>query len=104
MNINYNDIMNNHYTVDYKNMPVIISKYKTGTPPKEHQRTCFCCNEKINDGLTVILMNSNKHIPNTYIHEKCFDPWSKKTETLCEDIESAYKQYQKLNDVFFGNK
>lgn len=85
---------------NYKDTSVGVDRYHTGNLPKELRRTCFCCNEEMNNCDVVLLINNLAHIPNTLIHADCFAKWSNKTDELCKDIENAYEDYKRLKAVF----
>ena len=61
---------------------------------------CFCCNNFIQDGKAILVVNNYQYIPNVLIHEECFDRWKNKTDELVSDIESAYIDYKNLQEVF----
>lgn len=86
----------------YKNTPVYVRRWHYGNMPSELQRTCFCCNKKINNETVVLLVNNYKKFPNIILHNKCYEQWEDKTDELCDDIAEAYDDYKKLNGIF-GN-
>ena len=92
--------MENLTTFKYKNTPVYVRRGHYRNMPSELQRTCFCCNEKMNNCMVVILINNYKEIPNVILHDKCYEQWKDKTDELCDDIAEAYDDYKKLNGIF----
>ena len=95
--------MANLPTFKYKNTPVYARNWHYGNMPSKLQRTCFCCNKKINNCMAVLLINNYKEIPNVILHDECYEQWKDKTDELCDDIAEAYyeyKKYKKLNGIF----
>lgn len=86
----------------YKNTPVYVRRGHYRNTPSELQRTCFCCNKKMNNCMVVLLINNYKEIPNVILHDECYEQWKDKTDELCDDIAEAYDDYKKLNGIF-GN-
>lgn len=84
----------------YKDSFVAVREWETGIIPKEMQRTCFCCGEKINRCRAVLLINNYRYIPNVMLHFECFSQQEEKAEELCDSIQSSYEQYRKLDSVF----
>ena len=93
--------MANLPTFKYKNTPVYVRNWHYGNMPSKLQRTCFCCNKKINNCMAVLLINNYKEIPNVILHEECYEQWKNKTDELCDDIAKAHDDYKRLNE-FFG--
>ena len=92
--------MTNITSFKYKNTPVYVRRWHYGNMPSELQRTCFCCEEKINNCNAVLLINNYKEIPNVVLHDKCFKCWEDITDELCDEIAEAYNDYKKLNEIF----
>lgn len=93
--------MANLQSFKYKGTPVYIRRWHYGNMPSELQRTCFCCEEKINNCNAVLLINNyKKKIPNILLHDECYEQWKNKTDELCDDIAEAYNDYKKLNEIF----
>lgn len=84
----------------YKDSFVAVREWETGIIPKEMQRTCFCCGKKVSSCKAVLLINNYKYIPNVMLHSECFSRQKDRTEELCDDIQSSYGQYRKLESVF----
>lgn len=84
----------------YKDSTVAVREWETGTIPKKMQRTCFCCGKKVSSCKAVLLINNYKYIPNVVLHSECFSRQEGRTEELCDDIQSSYEQYRKLESVF----
>ena len=74
--------MANLPSFEYKGTPVHVRRWHYGNMPSELQRTCFCCNKKINNCMAVLLINNYKEIPNVILHDECFDMWKNKTDEL----------------------
>ena len=94
--------MANLTTFKYKNTPVYVRRSHYGNMPSKLQRTCFCCGEKVNNCMAVLLINNFKEIPNVILHGECFEHWKNKTDELCDDIAKAHDEYKRLSE-FFGN-
>ena len=92
--------MANLTTFKYKNTPVYVRRGHYSNMPSELQRTCFCCNERMNNCMVVLLINNYKEIPNVILHGECYEQWKDKTDELCDDIAKAYNEYKKLNGIF----
>lgn len=92
--------MANLTTFKYKNTPVYVRSCHCGNMPSELQRTCFCCGEKVNNCMAVLLINNFKEIPNVFLHYECFEHWKNKTDELCDDIAKAHDGYKRLNEIF----
>ena len=92
--------MANLPTFKYKNTPVYVRSCHYGNMPSKLQRTCFCCLEKVNNCMAVLLINNYKEIPNVILHDECYERWKDKTDELCDDIAKAYDEYKKLNGIF----
>lgn len=92
--------MANLQSFKYKNTPVYVRRWHYGNMPSKLQRTCFCCGEKINNCMAVLLANNYKEIPNVLLHDECFEQWKDITDELCYDIAEAYDDYKKLNEIF----
>lgn len=92
--------MANLTTFKYKNTPVYVRRGHYRNMPSELQRTCFCCNEKMNNCMVVLLINNYKEIPNVILHDECYEQWKDKTDELCDDIAEVYDEYKKLNGIF----
>ena len=84
----------------YKNSPVYVRRGHYSNMPSELQRTCFCCNERMNNCMVVLLINNYKEIPNVILHGECYEQWKDKTDELCDDIAEVYDEYKKLNGIF----
>ena len=95
--------MANLPTFKYKNTPVYIRRGHYRNMPSELQRTCFCCNEKMNNCMVVLLISNYKEISNVILHDECYEQWKDKTDELCDNIAEAYDEYKKLNGIF-GNR
>ena len=93
--------MENLTPFKYKNTPVYVCRGHYRNMPSELQRTCFCCNEKMNNCMVVLLINNYKEIPNVILHDECYEQWKNKTDELCDDIVKAHDDYKRLNE-FFG--
>ena len=93
--------MENLQSFKYKNTPVYVRRGHYRNMPSELQRTCFCCNEKMNNCMVVLLINNYKEIPNVILHDECYEQWKDKTDELCDDIAKAHDDYKRLNE-FFG--
>ncbi len=85
---------------EYKDSFVYVQKYHTGNLAEKIQKTCFCCNKKINNCRGVLLINNYKYIPNVLIHEECFKKWENKKEVLCDNIYTKYRQWKELGEIF----
>ena len=92
--------MTNLTTFKYKNTPVYVRSGHYGNRPSKLQRTCFCCNEKMNNCMVVILINNYKEIPNVILHDECYEQWKNKTDELCSEIAKAHDEYKRLNEIF----
>lgn len=84
--------------VQYKNALVSIETYDCGLLPEVLQKTCFCCNKKINNCNATLLIND--HIPNIVMHTDCFKMWENKIDELCDDITSAHDYWRQLGKIF----
>ncbi len=91
--------MANLTTFKYKNTPVYVRSWHYGNMPSKLQRTCFCCNKKINNCMAVLLINNYKEIPNVILHDECYEQWKNKTDELCDDIAKAHDDYKRLNEI-----
>ena len=94
--------MANLPTFKYKNTPVYVRHWHCGNMPSKLQRTCFCCGEKVNNCMAVLLINNFKEIPNVLLHDECYEQWKNKTDELCDDIAKSHDDYKRLNEIF-GN-
>ena len=65
--------MANLTTFKYKNTPVYVRSWHCGNSPSKLQRTCFCCGDKVNNCMAVLLINNFKEIPNVILHGECFE-------------------------------
>ena len=92
--------MENLQSFKYKNTPVYVRRGYYGNMPSALQRTCFCCNEKMNNCMVVRLINNYKEIPNVILHDECFEQWKNKTDELCSEIAKAHDEYKRLNEIF----
>lgn len=92
--------MANLPSFEYKGTPVHVRRWHYGNMPSELQKTCFCCNKKINNRMAVLLINNHKEIPNVILHDECFEQWKNKTDELCSDIAKAQDDYKRLNEIF----
>ena len=92
--------MANLQSFKYKGTPVYVRRWHYGNMPSELQRTCFCCNEKMNNCMVVLLTNNCKKIPNVILHDECYEQWENKTDELCDNIAKAYDEYKKFNGIF----
>ena len=92
--------MANLTTFKYKNTPVYVRRGHYRNMPPELQRTCFCCNEKMNNCMVILLINNYKEIPNVILHNECYEQWKDKTDELCDDITETYDEYKRLNKIF----
>lgn len=85
-------------TTKYKDSNVYFTTHNGRWSMNPHR--CFCCNNFIQDGKAILVVNNHQYIPNVLIHEECFDGWKNKTDELVSDIESAYVDYKNLQEVF----
>lgn len=60
----------NNFT--YKDTAVWFQEYKNEDQPKDLQKTCFCCGNKINNCKVMLLINNHKIIHNMLLHSECF--------------------------------
>ena len=92
--------MANLQSFKYKDTSVYVRRGHYRNMPSELQRICFCCNEKMNNCMVVLLINNYKEIPNVILHDECYEQWKDKTDELCDDIAKDYDEYKKLNGIF----
>lgn len=84
----------------YKDSIVAVREWETGKIPEKMQRTCFCCGKKVSSCKAVLLINNSEYIPNVTLHSECFSRQEDRAEELCDNIQSSYEQYKKLESVF----
>ena len=88
----------NKITAKYKDSNVYFILQNGRWSMNPHK--CFCCMKPISDGNAILVANNHQYIPNVLLHEECFDMWKDKTDELLSDMESAYDDYNTMQEIF----
>lgn len=84
-------------TLNYKSSDVHIRQHKATRNLVNRQ--CFCCSKRLEDNADIyMIFNNHKHFPNMLVHVDCFD--SQKPDDIFSDMESAWADCKRLNELF----